>query len=50
MFVNKFYSEMDPIALACAEQWYRNRTRNEGRNEDFDLEFYKNLNFVKNHV
>ena len=48
MFVHKFYQELDSVALSCAEQWYRNRTKLQP--PQFDSSFYEQLPFVNNHV
>lgn len=51
LFANKFFSDYQPLALDCMEERYYNLTRDELLgNRKLDLDFYKNLDFVKNHV
>lgn len=50
LFVNKFYFHYQPLAYDCLEQLHYNRTREDILNPSihrFDLDFYRNLNFVK---
>ena len=52
LFVNKFYSDFQPAALTCLEESVRLRTLQQYLKgaTDFDVRFYKNLHFVKNHI
>lgn len=51
LFANKFYLHQEPLALDCMEELYFNKTREEiaGKGR-FDVGFYENMDFVKNHV
>ena len=49
LFANKIHLELDSIAYRCLELWYRYRTLfNPPSN--FDIDFYRNQIWVKNHV
>lgn len=43
-FVNKFYSDFEPLAMDCLEAWYRQRT---ACPVQFDENFYRNLPFIR---
>ena len=50
LFTNKFYLDYNPLALDCLEELVLNRTRDEVLGKrTFDVSFYKELDFVKNH-
>ena len=50
MFVNKLKLEYDPIGFHCIEQWFHNKTTGVTDKNSFDINFYKKLPWVKNHV
>ncbi|CAI9735261.1 beta-1,3-galactosyl-O-glycosyl-glycoprotein beta-1,6-N-acetylglucosaminyltransferase-like [Octopus vulgaris] len=43
LFVNKFYFNLQPVALNCMEEWYFHRVRSPLK---LDLEYYRKLPFV----
>lgn len=47
LFVNKFYEGYQPLAIDCLEAWIRHR---ELCPVSLDLDFYKNLQFVKSRL
>jgi len=49
LFVNKIRLEQDPVAYRCLELWYLNRSRSY-ENIDFNVSFYSDLPFVKDHI
>jgi hypothetical protein len=54
MFLNKIRLEDQPTAFRCLEIWHRDRVRNLDSvptiGLKFDIAFYANQSFVKNHV
>ena len=49
LFLNKVRRDVSPIAYECLSQWHFNRTLSSNKS-DVDLDFYKSLRFVQNHV
>ncbi|KAH3866906.1 beta-1,3-galactosyl-O-glycosyl-glycoprotein beta-1,6-N-acetylglucosaminyltransferase-like [Dreissena polymorpha] len=47
MFVNKFYLDYQPLALACIEEWHLNRTAVPSHLLAFNDTFYQQLPFIK---
>ncbi|GAB1609434.1 beta-1,3-galactosyl-O-glycosyl-glycoprotein beta-1,6-N-acetylglucosaminyltransferase 3-like [Argonauta hians] len=43
LFVNKFYLNLQPVAMDCMEEWYFRQVRSPFK---LDLDFYRNLPFV----
>ena len=51
LFVNKIYESFQYLALDCMEQWYFEKVRREyTEGVNLDVQFYKYLPFVKNHL
>lgn len=52
LFANKFVPETEYLAYDCMEELYFNKTRKAyvTGNVNIDLNFYKNLEFVKNKI
>lgn len=52
LFVNKLYWDFQPHAYDCLEQWHANRTLDEIRGAQLDMNFayYKSIDSVRNHV
>ena len=51
LFANKFYFDFQPLTLDCMEELHYNRTRDEIDGKlRLDLGFYRDLDFVQNHV
>ncbi|KAJ8319670.1 hypothetical protein KUTeg_002779 [Tegillarca granosa] len=48
LFINKFFLNLQPIALDCMEEFHYNRTRDEFYNKfTFNTTFYEKLEFIK---
>ena len=51
LFANKFILEYQPLAYDCLEELYYNNTKETIRGlRSIDLEFYRNLDIVNNHL
>lgn len=49
LFANKFRMEVDSVAYTCMEMWVHRRSM-AGPNKNFNISFYANQPWVKNHV
>ena len=53
LFANKFHSGYSDVATGCLAEELANRTLRQARGpgrQDFDVTYYANLSFVRNHV